>query len=82
MEQKNLAFGKTNYILIGVSLLLIVIGFVLMAGSGSTEEAFNADIFSKTRIVVAPFIVLMGFVLVVFAILFKKKEIGGSDATK
>lgn len=74
MEQKNLAFGKTNYILIGISLLLIVFGFVLMAGSGSTEEAFNPDIFSKTRIVVAPFIVLMGFVLVVFAILFKKKE--------
>ncbi len=73
MEQKNLAFGKLNYILIVVSLILIVLGFGLMAGSGSTETAFNADIFSKTRIVVAPFIVFMGFLLVIVAILVKKK---------
>jgi uncharacterized membrane protein len=73
MEQKNLAFGKLNYILIVVSLILIVLGFGLMAGSGSTEAAFNADIFSKTRIVVAPFIVFMGFLLVIVAILVKKK---------
>lgn len=82
MEQKNFAFGKINYILIAISLALIVIGFVLMAGSGSTEEAFNPDIFSKTRIVVAPFIVLSGFVLVVFAILFNKKSDSENNTSK
>jgi len=74
MEQKNLAFGKFNYILIVVSLILIVFGFGMMAGSGSTEDVFNADIFSKTRIVIAPFIVFVGFLLVIVAILIKKKD--------
>ncbi len=74
MENKNFAFGKTNYLLIGVSLLLIIIGFILMSGSGSTDQAFNPDIFSKTRIVIAPAICFIGFLLVIVGILFKSKE--------
>lgn len=74
MENKNFAFGKTNYLLIGVSVLLIIIGFIMMSGSGSTDEAFNPDIFSKTRIVIAPLISFIGFLLVIVGILFKSKE--------
>ncbi len=74
MENKNLAFGRMNYIIIGISVLLITIGFVLMTGSGSTDKEFNPDIFSHTRIVVAPFISFVGFLLVVVGILFKRKE--------
>lgn len=75
MEERNLAFGKINYILIGAALLLIVIGFALMTGSGTTEQSgFNPDIFSKTRIVVAPFVAFVGFLLVIVGILYKKKE--------
>ncbi|MFZ4457264.1 MAG: DUF3098 domain-containing protein [Bacteroidales bacterium] len=75
MEERNLAFGKTNYILIGVALLLIVMGFALMTGSGTTEQTgFNPDIFSKTRIEVAPFVAFVGFLLVIVGIIYKKKE--------
>lgn len=75
MEERNLAFEKVNYIIIAVAVLLIVIGFVLMSGSGTTEQSgFNPDVFSKTRIVVAPFVVLLGFIGVLVGIVYKKKE--------
>lgn len=75
MEESKLAFGKTNYILVGIALLLIVTGFGLMTGGGTTEQGgFNPDIFSNTRIVVAPFITFVGFLLVIVGIIYKKKE--------
>ena len=54
MDKKNFALGRQNFIIIAVSVLIIVIGFVLMSGAGSSEEAFNPDIFSARRIKVAP----------------------------
>jgi uncharacterized membrane protein len=74
MEERNLAFGKINYVIIAVSVLLIIIGFVLMSGSGTTEASFNPEIFSNTRIVVAPFVVFIGFLMVIVGILYKQKE--------
>ena len=75
MERKDLAFGKWNYILTGVSVLIIIIGFFLMTGSSVMEgETFNYDIFSTRRIVVAPVVCLSGFVLMVYAILKNTKN--------
>lgn len=75
MERKDLAFGKLNYILIGVSVLIIITGFALMTGSSVMEgEPFNYDIFSTRRIVVAPVVCLSGFVLMIFAILKDTKS--------
>jgi len=42
-----------------------------MAGPGSTEQAFNPDIFSTRRIVVAPMFCLAGYLLIVVGILRK-----------
>ena len=69
--KNNFAFGKLNYILLVVGFLIVVLGFILMSGSGTTEEAFNPDIFSTRRIVVAPLVCLFGFIFVVVAILVK-----------
>lgn len=62
---------KLNIILLGISFLIIVIGFVLMLGAPS-GDVYNPDIFSTRRITVGPMISLAGFVLVIFAILFKR----------
>ncbi len=82
MAKSNFAFTKTNYILLVVAMLIVVVGLILMSGEGTTEEAFNPDIFSDRRIKVAPMVTLLGFVMVVVAILWKgvpkrrnKKEI-------
>ena len=75
MEKKEFAFEKQNYALIGISVLIIIIGFILMTGSSVVEgEKFNYDIFSTRRIVVAPMVSLAGFVLMVYAILKNTKS--------
>ncbi len=74
MKNKNLAFGSLNYILLGVGIAIIIIGFILMSGEGTTEEMFNADIFSDTRIKVAPITCLLGFIIIIAAILVKPKR--------
>ena len=61
-------------ILIAVSLVIIIVGFALMTGEPSGATEYNPDIFSFRRITVGPMIALFGFVMMIFAILFKKKE--------
>ena len=51
--------------------LLIAVGYLLIAGPGSTEQTFNPDIFSTRRIVVAPMFCLAGYLLIVVGILRK-----------
>lgn len=72
-------YSKKNYLLMGASLLLILIGFILMSGGQSEDPtAFSPEIFSSRRIVVAPIVCLSGFILMIYAILVKptkaKKE--------
>ena len=64
---------KLNLILIAVSFAIIVIGFALMVGAPS-GETYNPDIFSVRRITVGPMISLAGFVLMLFAILYRSKK--------
>ena len=51
--------------------ILIAVGYLLMTGPGSTEQAFNPDIFSTRRIVIAPMLCLAGYLLIVVGILRK-----------
>ena len=75
MSQKNMALGKTNLIICGIAVLLIIVGFVLMAGPGTTlENGFEPDIFSARRIKVAPIVCLAGFVLMIAGILYPSKD--------
>ncbi len=75
MNNKDFAFGKDNFLWIAVSVVLIIVGFVLMSGGGSNDGvSFNPEIFSTRRIVVAPVVTLLGFVLMVAGILKKNKD--------
>ncbi len=67
-------FGRTNYMIILSSCLAIAIGFVLMAGDGSTETDFREDIFSVRRIVVAPMVCLAGYLAIIVGILWKSSS--------
>ena len=64
---------KLNSILIAVSFVVIVIGFALMIGEPSGATEYNPDIFSVRRITVGPMTALAGFVLMIVAILWKKR---------
>ena len=73
---ENFAFDKKNYILLAIGMVIIIVGLILMSGSGSEEGIFNPDIFSVRRIKVAPLVSLAGFIFVMVAIMHKpgKKE--------
>ncbi|SFO42232.1 DUF3098 domain-containing protein [Prevotella sp. tf2-5] len=74
MDKRNLAFDRVNYILLVVGMVIVVIGFILMSGAGSTESAYNPDIFSARRIKVAPLVCLFGFVSMIYAVMRKPKD--------
>ncbi len=70
MEKSNFALGKLNFAVCGVAVLLVLLGFILMGGeSSSIESGFNPDIFSTRRIVVAPMLCLVGFLMMIVGIL-------------
>jgi hypothetical protein len=71
---RDFAFGRMNFILLAVGMAIVVVGFILMGGSGSSVEAFNPDIFSARRIKVAPIVCLIGFVSMIYAVVYKPKE--------
>jgi hypothetical protein len=52
-----------------VACALIIAGYVLMSGSGSTESGFCPDVFSARRIVIAPAVCLIGYLLIIVGIL-------------
>lgn len=74
MDKQTLAFGKKNYILLCIGMAIIIIGFLLMSGPGSTETHFEPDIFSVRRIKVAPAVCFFGFIFMIYGILCKPKS--------
>jgi len=63
--------GRRNFIFMASAGALIIIGFLLMLGGGSTSEQFNPDIFSTRRIVIGPTIAFIGFMAMAAAIMIK-----------
>lgn len=76
MDKRNYAFDKTNFILLAVGMLVVILGFILMNGAGSDESVFNNDIFSVRRIKVAPVVCFIGFISIIYAIIRKPADKG------
>ena len=74
MSNKNYAFGKTNFILLAIGLAIIIIGFILMSGGATTDEAFNPAFFDARHIKVSPVFTFLGFVSIIVAIVYKPKD--------
>lgn len=72
-NHKNFPVGKKNLVLMAISFVIIIVGFVLMLGPNS-DQAFNPDIFSFRRITIGPMVSLFGFVFMIFAIMYKFKD--------
>lgn len=75
MSKETFIFGKRNYTLLIVGLVFVALGFILMIGGGSDDpNVFNPEIFSFRRITLAPILILIGFVIEIFAIMSKPKD--------
>ena len=68
-KPQNDIFSKRGLCIIMMACVLIVAGFFLMSGQGSTGQAFNPDIFSPQRIVIAPLLCLAGYILIIIGVL-------------
>jgi hypothetical protein len=75
-SKPEFALGKENYIYLAIGFAIIIIGFFLMVGGGSSDpKVFNGEeIFSFRRIVIAPVVVLFGFMFEIWAIMKKPTE--------
>ena len=74
-QKPDFIFGKANYKIMLIGLAVIAIGFILMSGGGSDDpKVFNPEIYNFRRIRLAPTLVLIGFGIQVYAILFGRKE--------
>lgn len=73
-NNKEFIFKKSNYRIMIIGIAFIVIGFLLMAGGGSDDpNIFSNEIYNFRRIRLAPTLVLIGFGIQVYAILYKNK---------
>jgi hypothetical protein len=76
IRKPGFAFGRENYRILIIGVVIVVIGYLLMIGGGSDDpNVFNADeIFSFRRITLSPIVILIGLVTVLFGIMKKSKD--------
>ena len=69
-EIKNtIFFGKQQYQIIVAGLVIVVIGLLLMSGGNNPPENWDANaIYNWRRITLAPFVILSGLAVVIYAI--------------
>ncbi|WP_346236204.1 DUF3098 domain-containing protein [Niabella insulamsoli] len=68
-------FGKANYMLMLAGVIVIALGMFLMAGgkSDNPAEFKPEEVYSTTRITIAPILIFIGLAIECFAI-FKKTK--------
>ena len=74
-KNSKFAFTKNNYVILGVGVFFIILGYLLMIGGGSEDSnIFNKEeIFGVQRITLAPICIIGGFIINIFAILYSPK---------
>ena len=71
----DFVFKKKNYMILIGGLALILLGITLMIGGGSEDPTqFSEEIFNFQRLTLAPILIVSGFVMGVFAIMYKPKK--------
>ena len=72
---KNHLFGKENYIWMLAGLVVLALGFYLMSGGKSADpKVFDTkEVYSTTRITIAPMLIIAGFIIEIIAIMKKPK---------
>jgi Protein of unknown function (DUF3098) len=73
-NRMNFTFERKNYIILMGSIFLIILGFLLLAGGGTKDpNQFSYELFSTQRMVTAPIILMLGYVGIAVAIMYKGK---------
>lgn len=75
--KKVFAFDRMNFILLAIGMAIVIIGMILMSGTGSDESTFDPSIFDARHIKVAPAVCLLAtslWCMPSFAALATKKK--------
>ena len=73
MANFSLPPKNVRFILIG--LIVMVAGYILMLGGGSSDpQVFNYDMFDFRRLVLSPLLVILGIVIIIIAIMRRPKK--------
>lgn len=73
----NFSLPSKNVKIIGVGLLVMVLGFVLMLGGGSSDpNVFNPAIFNFRRLTLAPIVIVLGIAAIIYGIMKKPRGEG------
>ena len=74
-HKKKIIFERKNYIILIFSIFIISLGYFIMSGGGSQNPLiFNNEIYNFKRIRLAPLLVILGFALALFSIIFGKRK--------
>jgi hypothetical protein len=74
-DSPDFPLGRQNYMMLLAGFGVIIIGFALMAGGKSDDpNVFNPEVFSFRRITLAPIVVMIGFISIIYAILKKPRS--------
>lgn len=81
-KSSGLALPKENYKILLIGLAAVILGFILMSGGGSENPAeFDPEIFSFRRITLAPFVVMLGYGVVLYGIM-KRPKVASKESTE
>ena len=74
-EEKLFSFSKKNYKILLFGLAINILGFILMIGGGSDDpNQFDAsELFSHRRITISPILLVIGYIIIAYAIMKKEK---------
>lgn len=81
-SDRSFVFQRKNYLLMLIGLACIAVGFLLMIGpnANTTSEGkfnpdyFNEDVFSFRRIRLAPLLIVLGFIVEIWALWAEPKN--------
>jgi hypothetical protein len=73
-NKSQFGFQPENYKILLIGLAINVLGFILMIGGAATEaNDFDAnELFSARRITIAPILIVLGYVVILYAIMKRK----------
>lgn len=74
--ESRFPFTKENYRIMIIGILVIILGYALMVGGRSPDpNQFHPDqVYSWRRITLAPIVIIIGFLVEVYAIMKRPKE--------
>lgn len=77
---EHFGFDPKNYKWLFIGLAINVLGYILMIGGGaeSLNEFKEDELFSHTRITLAPMLIVGGYVVILFSIM--KKQVSNESS--